>query len=218
MGRPLPGSAPVRIAAYDLEHQGLVLQKDGFAQECEADEVGMLLARVDPGEPIGTIPLRGVFSTEDAWLLTGDLFRRDADGDYWRVDGLADVINSPAGAVFTTPIRDALSSLPAVDLAVVYGVPMNGSEQGMVIAAFTLRRGCELVGREVGLSLRALAPDQRPAIVQVVDEIPVTTWYRPLTAPLREAGIPQPEEGRQAWYRDAGGDVYRPLTDAAHRR
>ena len=48
MGRPLPGSAEVRIAAYDLEAGGLVLGRDGFAQECAVDEVGMLLARVKP--------------------------------------------------------------------------------------------------------------------------------------------------------------------------
>ena len=68
MGRPLPGSAPVRIASYDLEHQGLVLRKDGFAQECAVDEVGMLLAKVRPSEPTSSIPMRGVFSPDDAWL------------------------------------------------------------------------------------------------------------------------------------------------------
>ncbi len=218
MGRPLPGSAPVKIAAYDLDHQGLVLRKDGFAQECDVDEVGMLLARVSPGEPTSTIPLRVVFSPDDAWLLTGDLFRRDGDGDYWRVDSLADVISSPRGPVFTTPIRDALSTIPAVDLAVVYGVPIDGAELELVVSAVTLRRDQELSARDVRMALRGLEPAQRPAIVHVVDEIPVTTWYRPVTRSLREAGVPAPGEDRQAWYLDAGGEVYRPLTDAAHRR
>ena len=52
-----------------------------------------------------TIPM---FSRSDAWLATGDLFRRDADGDYWRVDHQADVIRTASGHVFTGPIRDAL--------------------------------------------------------------------------------------------------------------
>ena len=43
-------------------------------------------------------------------------------------------------------------------------------------------------------------------------------WYRPLTAPLREAGIPEPGEGKQAWYLDRGGKTYRPLTATARRR
>ena len=52
MGRPLPGSAEVRIAQYDLDAGGLVLGRDGFAQRCGVDEVGMLLARVSPSEPL----------------------------------------------------------------------------------------------------------------------------------------------------------------------
>jgi putative long chain acyl-CoA synthase len=218
MGRPLPGSAAVRIASYDFDHEGLVLRSDGFARECEVDEVGMLLARVRPSEPTSTIPLRGVFSPDDAWLMTGDLFRRDADGDYWRVDGLADVVSTTAGPVFTTPIRDALCLLPAVDLAVVYGVAVDGGRHQLALAAVTLVPGCELSGRDVRMALRRLPDGQRPAIVHVVEEIPVTTWFRPLTDELRRAGVPEPDGGRQAWYLDAGGEVYRPLTDAAHRR
>src|SRR5437763_4742698 len=120
MGRPLPGSAEVRIAAYDVAADQLVLGQDGLAIECAADEIGMLLARVHPHEPLGTVPLRGVFARDDAWLQTGDLFRRDSDGDFWRLDAMADAIHSAEGPVFAGPIRDALGDLPAVDLAVAY--------------------------------------------------------------------------------------------------
>src|SRR5437763_6861299 len=94
MGRPLPGSAEVRIAAYDLDADRLELGEDGFAQQCGPDYVGMLLARVHTSEPLSSVPLQGVFSPSDAWLMTGDLFRCDGDGDYWRVDGIADVIRT----------------------------------------------------------------------------------------------------------------------------
>ena len=63
-----------------------------------------------------------MFSRDDAWLSTGDLFRRDADGDYWRLDGVYDVIHTASGPVLAAPIRDALGDLPAVDLAVAYGL------------------------------------------------------------------------------------------------
>jgi hypothetical protein len=52
----------------------------------------------------------------------------------------------------------------------------------------------------------------------VVDSIPVTTWYRPLTVALREAGIPEPGEATSAWFLDAARNTYRPLTAAARRR
>ncbi len=216
MGRPLPGSAEVKIAAYDIDRRTLVTGSDGFARECGVDEVGMLLARVRSSEPLSTTPLRGVFSREDAWLATGDLFRRDADGDYWRVDNVNDVIHTAEGPVFTGPIRDALGDVPAVDLAVAYGVLRIGGEHEVALAAVTLRRGEELDGKEIARALDPIALTERPAIVHVVDEIPVTTWYRPLTRPLRELGIPEPGEGRQAWARS--GSTYRPLTEAEHRR
>ncbi|MBV8432069.1 MAG: AMP-binding protein [Solirubrobacterales bacterium] len=219
MGRPLPGSAEVRIARYDLQAGGLVVGRGGFAQECGVDEVGMLLARVGPDEPLSVVALRGVFAPEDAWVVTGDLFRRDPDGDYWRVDGVGEVIRAASGPVFTTPIRDALGELDAVDLAVAYGVLPPGGEHEVPVAAVTLRAGpYELKARDIARVMAGLSPEQRPLIVRVVDEIPVTTWFRPLTGPLREAGIPEGREGAQAWYRDASGERYRPLTEAARKR
>ncbi len=86
------------------------------------------------------------------------------------------------------------------------------------VAALTLRRGHKLDAKDIAAALSGLEPDQRPEIVHVVDSIPVTTWYRPLTGPLREAGVPEPGRGVQAWYRTTGGESYRPLTAAARRR
>jgi putative long chain acyl-CoA synthase len=218
MGRQLPGSAEVRVAAYDIDGGRLELRDDGFARECGTDEVGMLLARVSSSEATSTTTLRGVFHRSDAWLPTGDLFRRDADGDFWRVDNQADVIRTAAGHVFTGPIRDALGDIAAVDLAVAYGVVPKGAEQAVAIAAVTLRDGHQLIVREITRAMRQLPEDERPTIVHVVAAIPVTTWYRPVTGPLREAGVPEPGDGVRAWYLDAASDRYRPLTDAEHRR
>jgi putative long chain acyl-CoA synthase len=218
MGRPLPGSAEVRIAQYDLEAEGLVLERDGFARRCGVDEIGMLLARVGPTDQLSITPLRSLFAADDAWVVTGDLFRRDGAGDYWRVDGVGDVIRTAKGPVFSTPIRDALGDLDAVDLSSAYGVaPTRGGEE-LAVAAVTLRAGTTLTAREVTHALSVLPPEGRPAVVHVVDRIPVTTWFRPRTEVLREAGIPEPGEGVEAWYLDASGDRYRPLSAAARRR
>ena len=135
------------------------------------------------------------------------------------MDSAAEVIRSVAGPIFTTPIRDALMDLPAVDLAVAYGVAERAGEQDVAVAAVTLRPGHELTPRELGRALAGLESDHRPAVIHVVQEIPVTTWFKPLTAPLRQAGIPNPERsGEPAWFLDAGGQSYRPLTPTAYRR
>jgi putative long chain acyl-CoA synthase len=207
MGRPLPGSAELCIAQYDLDARGLVLDRHGFARRCGVDEVGILLARVSPTEPLTITPLRSLFAPDDAWVATGDLFRRDADGDYWRVDGVSDVIRTAQGWAFSTPIRDALGDIGAVDLALAYGVRPQGEEGEIAVAAVTLRRDASLTARELGHALSVLPIKERPAIVHVVDHIPVTTWFRPLTERLREAGLPEPGEGVRAWYLDASRDT-----------
>ena len=217
MGRPLPGSPEVRLAAYDIEAGELVLGHDGFVAECGPDEVGMLLARSRESSGAATMSLRGVFHRDDAWVATGDLFRRDSDGDYWRLDSVREVIHTASGPVFTAPIRDALGDLPAVDIAVAYGVPGPKGHE-VAVAAVTLRPDYELDASELTAALGVLERARRPSVVRLVDEIPVTTWYRPITGPLRAEGIPAPDAAWPAWYRGPRADGYKPLTAAEHKR
>jgi putative long chain acyl-CoA synthase len=185
-------------------------------RRCKPEEVGLLVARARPSDSSVT-PMRGVFARDDAWLSTGDLFRRDADGDYWRLDGVYDVIHTSTGPVLAAPIRDALSDIAAVDLAVAFGLRPAGGAAELAVAAVTLCPGQELTAEMLSGALGEVPEGQRPAVVWVIDEMPVTTWFRPLTRPLRQAGLPEPAEGR-AWYLDRGGRRYRPLTAAARKR
>ena len=218
MGRPLPGSAEVRVAAYNAAKRDLILRPDGYTRECGVDEVGMLLARSRRDASTSALPLRGVFARDDAWIATGDLFRRDRDGDFWRVDNALEVVSTADGPAYTVPIREALGDLPAVDLSVAYAVRPDGAEHELAVAAVTLRPGHELDARDVGRALAVCEPHARPAIVQVVDDIPVTTWYRPITGPLREQGIPEPDPERQIWGLDEARERYRPLSATARKR
>ena len=195
-----------------------MLTRGGFVRECRPDEVGMLLARAREVDSVATTPLRGVFRAQDGWLSTGDLFRLDPDGDYWRLDSARDVIMTDRGPVFAGPIRDALGDLPGVDLAVAYGLRAGRRRAELAVAAVTVCPGHELDPRSLSAAMRALGVAGRPDLVHVVAEIPVTTWFRPLTAPLRRAGLPQAGGRLPAWYRDRGGERYRPLTESARRR
>ncbi len=208
-GRPLPGSADIRLAAYDVAAGRLREGLDGFAVECRPGEVGMLLTRLRGVVSTSESPLRGLFEPDDAWLATGDLFRADDDGDLWLVDHVQALIRTDRGYVASFPILDALGDVDAIDFAAVYPVPSEAAGRSLAIAAVTLREGRKLDGRAVTRALSILAPADRPDIVHVVDEIPVTTWCRPNTAALRAVGVPGP--GKRVWRLE--GDRY-----VEHRR
>ncbi|WP_083733378.1 AMP-binding protein [Actinomadura sp. CNU-125] len=214
LGRPLPGGAPVRLARYDLERGRLAEGPDGLAVECEPDEIGMLLSRVRPAA-LGDAarPVRGVFEPDDAWSITGDLFTRDADGDFWLVGRDAELIRTAEGIVPPGPIRDALGELPYIDAVAVYGIPVGDAE--IVAAAVRLRDGAELKLLDVSQALLRLEFRLRPRLVRVVDEIPVTAGRRPRTGPLRDEGVPEAGD-RRSYARDRSGG-YRPLSGRARR-
>jgi putative long chain acyl-CoA synthase len=215
-GRPLPGSAEVRIAAYDPIARRLTLGRDGFAVSSARHEVGMLLARVrrDAIGSSGDGVLRGVFESGDAWLETGDLFSRDADGDHWLVDHVPALIRTKTGVVPSGPIQDSLGRIDAVALAVAYGVPSEGGGQ-IPCAAVTLREGHELKPADLERAMADLGDGGIPWVVRVVGEIPLTTWYRPQTGPLREQGLPAPTKKPTSWYWDPRKGGYRKLSKAA---
>lgn len=210
-GRQLPGSAEVRLAAWDPTVGELIEGPDGFVLPCTPGEVGMLLTRVRTGVEVAPgHPLRGVFARGDAWHVTGDLFRVDEDGDYWLVDHGQAAIQTAHGPVYAFPIQDALGDLPAIGLSVSYPV-VAADGRTLAVAAATLRGGQELDDADLTATLASLEPEHRPDVVHVVDDIPLTTWFRPITGPLREAGLPP--VGR-AWVAEDGHQRYVPLTAA----
>jgi putative long chain acyl-CoA synthase len=213
-GRPLPGSADVAVAAYDIDAGRLVERPDGFAVRCRPGEVGMLLARVDhTRSPTVASPLRGVFERDDAWVATGDLFEVDADGDHWWVDDVVALVHTSRGAVGTVPVERHLEGVAGVDLVAVYGVRPAPDRDEVVVAAITERDGATIDPDELTAAVLPLPDHHRPAVVRVLDEMPRTTWFRPRKVPLRAAGLP--DDDTRAWAWDDRLGRYVPLGEAA---
>ncbi|GAA3187036.1 acyl-CoA synthetase [Rhodococcus baikonurensis] len=209
-GRPLPGSAQVRLAAYDPLSGRLLENGNGFVRECADDEVGLLLGRAGFTADLSGGAMRGLFQAGDSWIPTENLFRRDGDGDYWLIDHKNTVISTLRGPVFTQPIVDALSSVARVDLAVAYGV--GDAPHQLAVAAVTWRPGRQFRSAELAEALSRIAFDARPDIVHVVDEIPVGSSYRPSSTALAAAGLPAP--GPRTWFLDSETQSYKRLTKA----
>ena len=212
-GRPLPGSTEIRLGGYDATTGRFIEDEHGFVRPCVDDEVGVLLAKSRPGLDAARVSMRGVFAEGDTWLTTDHLFRRDRDGDYWFVDNRNTVIQSVRGPVFCQPICDALGDITAIDLAVVY--PVTTDAHDVAVAAVTLGKDGVLTAASLTTALGGLPRDQRPAIVHIVDRIPLTPSYRPLSTALREAGLPAPR--KSTWYHDLTDGHYRQSATNGHK-
>jgi putative long chain acyl-CoA synthase len=201
LGRPLPGTAEVRIAAFDRYARTVKLTESGLGRECDVDEVGLLLTRVNPAESMSGIALRGVFEPGDAWRSTGDLFLRDEHGELWLVDPVSALVDTERGPVIPAGARASLGSIPAVDLQVSFGVKQGAYD--VLVSAVTLLPGAELTASELDRAFDRLPLKHRPSYIQVVPSIPVTTWHRPVWTELQRAGIPKPGKNRKVWRLDS---------------
>jgi fatty-acyl-CoA synthase len=59
----------------------------------------------------------------DGWLHTGDLARRDAEGYYWIVGRIKDVIISGGENIYPAEVENVLAAHPAVAAAALIGLP-----------------------------------------------------------------------------------------------
>jgi fatty-acyl-CoA synthase len=104
-------------------------------EEVGADQVGHLLIRGP--HVFGGYWNRPEATAEtivDGWLRTGDLARRDRDGDYYIVGRLKDMIKSGGENIYPAEIEDVLHSHPLVAEAALIPVPdPNWGEVGRAI-------------------------------------------------------------------------------------
>lgn len=145
---PFKERSNARLVKYDRDNDCYIRNPDGTLIECEADEVGEMLGMIlelpgvtggrfdgytDPDATEKKI-LRNAFRPGDAWLRTGDLFRRDEDDYYYFVDRIGDTFRWKSENVSTTEVSSALEDLPGLDTITVYGVAIPGQEgrAGMV--------------------------------------------------------------------------------------
>ncbi|WP_424064936.1 AMP-binding protein [Mycobacterium sp.] len=211
MGTPLPGSPELRIARFEERTRKLALRADGSAEQCRPREIGMLLSRVEAGMSPAARPHRGLFTPGDAWLLTGDLFYRDEDGDYWLAGSADSLVTTAHGAVGGSAVEDALGILDAIDISVTYAVP-GADGDDLAVTAVTLRSERSLDAEDLSAALGQLPPDRRPHVVRIVERIPTSTSHRPMSGAFAGDGLPAPGPG--VYHLDPLSGDYRTANDS----
>jgi acetyl-CoA synthetase len=181
---PLPGAVPTKPGSATLPFFGVLPEV--------VDETGKPVPRNSGGKLIIRKPwpsmLRGIWGDpqrfkDTYWsevkgaYFTGDGCRQDADGYFWIVGRIDDVLNVAGHRIGTAEVESALVSHPAVAEAAVVG--RNDEVKGQALVAFvTLKTGQKAspelrdqlrnhVGKEIG-------PVAKPDDIRFAEALPKT--------------------------------------------
>lgn len=110
----------------------------------------------------------------NGWNVTGDIYRRDADGYFWYVSRADDMIISSGYNIGAPEVENALLTHDAVAECAVIGVP--DEERGQIVKAFVvLKPGASVSARDLQDHVKAtIAPYKYPRAVEFVAELPKT--------------------------------------------
>ncbi|MEE4262205.1 MAG: AMP-binding protein [Desulfobacteraceae bacterium] len=136
-----------------------------------------------PGETATTL--------RDGWIYTGDILKMDADGYFYVVDRLKDMVIVSGYKVFTRTVDDVLMEHPDIDMAAAIGLPdptRPGSE--IVATAVVLKPGVEKsedTREKIARYMREkVAPYKVPRKIEFMDELPLSAVGKVLKRELRE--------------------------------
>ena len=193
---PLPGAVPARPGSATRPLPGIVpevVTKDG--QPVPVGHGGFLIIRKPWPSMLRTLYGDDERFKETYWseipgaYFTGDGARKDADGNYWIMGRVDDVLNVSGHRLSTMEVESALVSHPKVAEAAVVGKPDD--LKGQAIAAFVTLEGgqepsdglrkelCAHVVKEIG----ALA---RPDDLRFTESLPKTRSGKIMRRLLRD--------------------------------
>jgi acetyl-CoA synthetase len=193
---PIPGAIPSKPGSCSLPFFGIspkVLRNDGT--EAGVNEGGLLV--IDKPWPS---MLRTVWGDDERYkeqyfsrfpgkYFTGDGARRDADGFFWVMGRIDDVVNVSGHRLGTAEIESALVAHPAVAEAAAVGVP--DPVTGQAIVAFVTLKGDQKPSQELNRALMEHVANEigkfaRPKSIRFADAVPKTRSGKIMRRLLRD--------------------------------
>ncbi len=111
---------------------------------------------------------------KDGWFRSGDLARRDEDGNYYIVDRSKDMIIRGGFNVYPREVEEVLMTHEAVSLAAVIGIP-NESHGEEIKAFVILNEDAHITEDElVAWAKEQMASYKYPRVVELVGNLPMT--------------------------------------------
>ncbi len=215
---------PTRVVRFDVEKEIPVRGPNGLCIECEFNEVGEAIGGIstkagrnfegytkaaDTEKKI----LHDVFKKGDSWFRTGDLMRRDALGYFYFVDRIGDTYRWKGENVATSEVTQALSVIPGVREANVYGVKVPGMDGRAGMVALVVDGDFDVLA----LSPRLRLPHYgKPVFLRLQPEIAVTGTFKQRKVELVKDGFDPSELPDPVYWLNPNTDRYENLTPAIY--
>jgi acetyl-CoA synthetase len=200
---PLPGVTTLKPGSATRPFPGIeaaVVDQNG--NEVKAGEGGGYLVLKRPWPSM----LRGIYRDPDRYEQTywtrfpgvyfvGDGARQDADGDFWLLGRVDDVMNVAGHRISTIEVESALVDHPSVAEAAVCG--RGDALTGQAIVAFVTLKGGEEGTPEMLAELREhvgkkIGPIAKPANIVFTPELPKTRSGKIMRRLLRDVAEKRP--------------------------
>ncbi|MFN9646456.1 MAG: acetate--CoA ligase [Cyanobacteriota bacterium] len=216
---PLPGATPTKPGSCTLPLPGIAADIVNLEGESQPVDAGGYLAvrRPWPGmmRTVHGDPERfrrsyweHIRPADGSWLyFAGDGARRDADGYFWVMGRVDDVINVSGHRLGTMEIESALVSHPAVAEAAVVGRPDDLKGEG-IVAFVTLEAGrsgdAALVADLRAHVSKEIGPIAKPDVIKFSEALPKTRSGKIMRRILRSLASGQEVSGDTSTLEDRG--------------
>lgn len=166
---------------------------DEHDYECAPGEVGELIVRTDqPWETsLGYLnrPDATAAAWRNGWFHTGDLVRKDVEGNFFFVDRLKDAVRRRGENVSSLEVESEVLGYDAVAEAAVVGIPSELGDEDILVAVVA-KRGQSVDPQELIEYLVPLMPHYMvPRFVRTMDELPKTATNKLMKYAIRDNGI-----------------------------
>ncbi|MBQ0719167.1 MAG: alpha/beta fold hydrolase [Gammaproteobacteria bacterium] len=200
----IPGSSEIKLVYWDYENNQPFFDAAGYLCPVPDGSMGMLLSKNKKDtEHHGEQPIYNVFEKGDCWQVSGDLFIVDEDGDYRFMDMAKNLIRLKDDWLPTLAIENAVWQLESVSTAAAYGLSIEGYEYEVPAVALQLRDKAKLKAQELSdIIAPQLDAKNRPLVVRIVDNLPMTLGQQVKKSILQREGIPAAalQRGKSFWF------------------
>ncbi|MFC4767647.1 long-chain-fatty-acid--CoA ligase [Effusibacillus consociatus] len=184
---PIEKRKPGSIGTPILFTKAKIVDLGDGTTELPPNEVGELVIR-GPQVMAGywNMPEETAETIRDGWLYTGDIGRMDEEGYFYIIDRKKDMILASGYNVYPRDVEEVLYQHPAVQEAVVVGVP--DSYRGETVKAFiVVKQGATLSEEEIiSFCREKLAAYKVPRLIEFRSELPKTAVGKILRRTLRD--------------------------------